>query len=243
MDRAWKAQVYERYSGDRIAPLAPASIEGLRSRSHRLKKLIRDHFPINRNAPILEVGCGYGALVYFARGLGYSDIRGVDWSPDQVAEGRRLGIEIERGDAIATIREQPADSLAALIAFDVIEHFERKDILIFAREAYRVLRPGGRWIVHTVNGSSPFQGDSRYNDITHEVAFTRNSMGQVLMTAGFREIRFFEDVPAVHGLKSAVRWIGWKGIRGMLRLWDAIETGDAGGDAIYSRDFLVVATK
>ena len=139
--------------------------------------------------------------------------------------------------------KQASNSLAALVAIDLIEHFERHEVFEFVSESRRVLRSGGRLIVHTVNGSSPFQGDSLYNDITHNLAFTQNSMSQILIASGFRDVGFFEDTPAVHGLKSAVRWLGWKAIRALLRAYSAIETGDGSRELIFSRNFIIAATK
>jgi SAM-dependent methyltransferase len=240
----WRTQVYEGYVHERRIPLAPDTLEGLRSRSYWLKRMVRDLFPESLDAPILEVGCGHGALIYFARSLGYLNIRGVDGSPDQVASARKLGIPgVEQGDAMDALQKQGANSLAALVAVDVIEHFERQEVLDFASESYRVLRPGGCLIMHTVNGSSPFQGDSRYNDITHNLAFTQNSMGQILSASGFRNFSFYEDTPVVHGIKSAARWLGWKVVRALLQAYNAIETGDPGREAIFSRNFTITATK
>lgn len=176
--------------------------------------------------------------------MGYTAIRGVDASPQQVASADSLGIQgVELGDALGTIEASAPSSLAALIAIDVIEHLEHADIFRFLRESHRVLNPGGRLILHTVNGSSPFQGDSRYNDITHKLAFTQNSMSQCLATCGFRTYRFHEDIPAVHGMKSAIRWAGWKTIRALLRVYHAIETGDSGRNVIFSRNFTICAIK
>ena len=240
----WRTQVYEGYVHHRTVSNAPDNIEGLRSRSYQLKRLITEHFPTDRKSPILEVGCGHGALMHFALELGYLNVRGVDGSSDQVAQARKLGIEgVEAGDAMVTLRAQQTASLAAVVAYDIIEHFDKQSVFDFARETYRVLRPSGRWILHTVNGSSPFHGDVRYGDITHELAFTRHSMGQLLTTSGFAQMRFYEDVPTVHGISSAFRWLGWRVIRAALRLWDVIETGDSGRDAVYSRNFIIVAVK
>lgn len=243
-DTRWRERIYEGYAREGLRPLAPDTVQGFRSRSYGLKRLISAHFPRDRDAPILEVGCGHGALIHFARELGYRNVRGIDGSPDQVAEARRLGIPgIERGELLATLRQCPSGSLAAVVAIDVIEHCDKADAMDFARETYRALGPGGRWIVRTVNGSSPFHGDIRYGDLTHELVFTRQSMYQLMAAAGFNKMTFAEDVPIVHGLKSAIRWFGWKCLRALLRLCEAIETGDTGKDSVYSRNFLIVATK
>jgi SAM-dependent methyltransferase len=137
----------------------------------------------------------------------------------------------------------PDASLDVVVAFDVIEHFMRDELLGFVDEVRRVLRPGGRWIIHTPNAESPFGGRMRYGDLTHELAFTRHSIGQLLLSSGFSSVRCFEDTPVPHGVKSAARWVLWKLFRGVLRLYMAAETGDGDASHIFTQNFLVVAER
>lgn len=134
-------------------------------------------------------------------------------------------------------------SLDVVVVFDVIEHFTRDELLPFVDQVHRVLKPGGRWIIHAPNSESPFFGAIRFGELTHELAFTRTSIAQLLLSSGFAEVCCFEDAPVVHGTKSALRWLLWKSFRGVLRLYIAAETGDAGGAHIFSRNLLAVATK
>jgi methylase of polypeptide subunit release factors len=70
--------------------LAPANVSELRPREPYLTRLIRQHFPPDRSSAILDLGCGHGALLYFARCAGYQNLRGVDRFPEQVAAARAL---------------------------------------------------------------------------------------------------------------------------------------------------------
>jgi cyclopropane fatty-acyl-phospholipid synthase-like methyltransferase len=205
---------------------------------------MREHFPPNKDAAILDVGCGHGAVLYFAQAAGFVNARGVDGSPEQVAEAARLGIPgVVQGDLMTALRACPAESLDAVVAFDVIEHFTRTELLTFADEVHRGLRRGGRFIIHTPNGDSPFCGMMRYHDFTHELAFTRASINQMLRSCGFADVRCYEDAPVPHGAKSSARWLLWKVIRAALRFYLAVETGSAPSDTIFSQNFLTVATK
>src|SRR3954447_21636435 len=64
---------------------APATLDGLKPRSSDLRALVRDHFPADRNAAILDLGCGYGGILHFAKLAGYHEAWGVDRAPVQVA--------------------------------------------------------------------------------------------------------------------------------------------------------------
>lgn len=240
----YRNRIYQSYVHARQQSLAPESIDGLRPRAPYLNKLIRDHFPSDKTATILDLGCGHGALVYFARKAGYCNVTGVDVSPEQVAEAQRLGIEgIKQGDLMAELQALEDDSQDVVIAFDVIEHFTKDELLPFVDEVYRVLRKGGKWIIHTPNAESPFAGRMQYWDFTHEQAFTRTSITQLLKSSGFSHVTCHEDTPIPHGLKSAVRWVLWKVIRGALRLYLAAETGAGEKACIFSQNFLTVASK
>lgn len=240
----YRARIYAHYVQSRAQPLAPDTMAGLAPRSPYLRRLVKNHFPRDKRAVVLDVGCGHGALLHFAREAGYANVRGVDGSPQQVEAARRLGIAgVEQGDLRELLSAQADGSLDVVVAFDVIEHFTRDELLPFVDEVRRVLKPGGRWIIHAPNGESPFCGAIRYGDMTHELAFTRTSLNQLLLSSGFIEVRCFEDQPVVHGVKSALRWGLWKVMRGVLRLYIAAETGDAGTGHIFSQNLLAVARK
>jgi predicted SAM-dependent methyltransferase len=77
-----------------------------------------------------------------------------------------LGIDgVDQGDLLETLKAQPDASLDVVVAFDIIEHFMRDELLGFVDEVGRVLRSGGRWIIHTPNAESPFGGRMRYGDL------------------------------------------------------------------------------
>lgn len=235
--------MYGGYVHSRMASLAPDTVDGFASRAPYLRRLIRAHFPADRGAAVLDLGCGHGTLVYLARRAGYRNVSGVDVSPDQVAEARRLGIEgVSQGDLVDTLAALPADSQDLIVAFDVIEHFTRDELLPLVDEVLRTLAPGGRWIIHTPNAESPFFGRIRYGDITHELAFTTSSLSQLLLASGFRAAAFFEDTPVVHGPRSAARYVAWKAARALLRLYLAAETGST-GSGVLTQNLLAVARK
>jgi 2-polyprenyl-3-methyl-5-hydroxy-6-metoxy-1,4-benzoquinol methylase len=240
----YRTRIYSSYVENREQNLAPDDLDGLKPRAPYLRKLVNSHFPADKAAVIIELGCGHGALLHFAREAGYDNIRGVDGSSQQVAAARQLGIEgVERGDLVKTLSAQTDASFDVVVAFDVIEHFTRDELLDIVDAVHRVLKPQGRWIIHTPNGESPFVASVLFGDLTHELAFTRTSLAQLLLSSGFMQVRCFEDTPIPHGVKSLVRWVLWKVFRNMLRLYTAAETGDAGSAHIFSRNLLAVATK
>lgn len=213
-------------------------------RAPTLRGIVRKYFPDDRDAAILDIGCGHGALLYFAREAGYRCLRGVDVSPQQVAVAHRLGIdEVEQGDLVVALADLPESSQDMVIAFDVIEHFTKDELIGFVDAVRRVLKTEGRWLIHAPNAESPFGAAVRYGDMTHEQAFTRTSLEQLLRASGFSTVECFESAPTAHGIKSLIRAGLWKLVRLAARLWMAVETGDIGKRALFTRNLLAVARK
>jgi cyclopropane fatty-acyl-phospholipid synthase-like methyltransferase len=238
----YRERIYRHYVDAATQSLAPDTLAGLAPRRPYLERLVARHFPAAKGAAVLDLGCGHGALMHVAREAGYTDLLGIDNSPAQVAAAKRLGIQgVHQGDLFEAIRTLPAASRDVIVAFDVIEHFTKDELIDVTDEVLRVLKPGGRWIVHVPNGASLFGGASRYGDLTHELAFTCESLTQLALASGFRSAAFFEDEPVAHGLKSAARLALWKMIRSMLRFYLTVETGAA--QPVLTQNMLAVVIK
>jgi 2-polyprenyl-3-methyl-5-hydroxy-6-metoxy-1,4-benzoquinol methylase len=242
--RRYRELIYLRYFSARDEPFEPDSLVDLRSRLPYLRKLVRRHFPANLNAAILDLGCGYGALLHVLHKEGYTNTRGVDGSSEQVAAARRLGIAgVEQDDVVSTLAKTASASLDVVVAFDVIEHFTKDELVALAVEVLRTLRPGGRWIIHAPNAEGLFGGRARYGDFTHELAFTRSSLTQLLKASGFAHVACYEDRPVPHGVRSAMRAALWALIRAGLLFILAVETGAFQKAAIFSQNLLAIAER
>jgi 2-polyprenyl-3-methyl-5-hydroxy-6-metoxy-1,4-benzoquinol methylase len=213
-------------------------------RSAYLRRIIRQHFPQDRDAVILDLGCGSGLLLALAAGLGYRRASGVDASPSRIATAQRRGAtQTTCGNLCEHLAALPPNSHDLIIAFDVLEHFGGDALVALVDAVNAALRPGGRWLIHVPNAASPFFGQIFYGDLTHRTGFTAESLRWLLVNSGFRDVRCWEDTPAIHGVKSFIRRVGWSVLRTVLRAWTAIETGDPGRDAVLTRCLVGVATK
>ena len=146
-------------------------------------------------------------------------------------------------DVFSFLATVDAESYDVITAFDIIEHLTKSELLHLADEVYRTLAPGGRWIIHAPNAEGLLGSRIRYADLTHEQAFTRESIEQLARAAGFRSAECFEDEPIPHGLKSFARLVVWKIGRGLLRVFFMAETGESGRNAIFTQNLLALARK
>jgi len=202
----------------------------------------RGWLPGRKDAAIVELACGGGRLLYFLLALGYTDVRGVDISPDQVELARQATSNVEQADVLTWLEEKK-ESFDLIVALDLIEHFHKDEMLRFLDLCLAALRPGGKLILQTANADSPFGMQHRYGDISHEWAFNVNQLVRLLSRAGFsdNEPREQGPVPLGYSLASTARFFVWRVIRMGLQIWSLAETGST--PRVLTRVFLISAVR
>jgi 2-polyprenyl-3-methyl-5-hydroxy-6-metoxy-1,4-benzoquinol methylase len=192
---------------------------------------IRPGLPGPSAGPVLDIGCGQGALVRLLLADGY-DAEGVDVSPEQVAVARAAGLDrVQGGDYRAVLEEGPG-RYAAVTATDVLEHLTKQEVLDTFDRVAAALMPGGVFIARVPNAVSPFGGHIRYGDFTHESWYTARSIRQLAAAAGFASVAVLPCSPVVHGLPSAARWLLWKPVSALCKIALAAETGTVRGHVV-----------
>lgn len=237
----FKSRLYEHYSSEHVQISTESANLVQSQRSPYLRRMIAQCMPADKSAAILDVGCGYGSLLSALRSTGYTDLHGVDISAEQVALARHLGFEqVSCEGALEFLGGTANSTYDVVIAFDVIEHLSRTELFSIVNEIRRVLKPGGRFVVHVPNGDGLFFGSILFGDLTHELAFTRSTLNQLAEACGLRLARTFEDVPPVHGLFSLARRIVWSIGTFPLRVLSMAETGQGLRTRPLSRNMLAI---
>lgn len=239
----YKKALYDNYVKSQILPKSGNVINQLiKPRKAFLKRLILKHFPSNKQSKILDLGCGYGAILYFAKQMGYTNLQGIDFSLQQVETAKNLDLNfIRQGSIEEQIASISENSVDLIITFDVIEHMSKQEVYAFSKKIFSLLAHNGKWIIHVPNAESPFGYRMRHWDYTHELAFTHQSLNQLLTCVGFKDNSFHEDTPAVYGVKSGGRWVLWQFVRIIIKSYLLIETGTSNG--IFTQNFLAIAKK
>ena len=170
--------------------------------------------------------------------MGYLNIEGVDISPEQVKLARQVTASVAEANVLEWL-EAHSSTFDLITALDLIEHFQKPEVLRFLDACYNALKPGGRLIIQTPNADSPWGMSIRHGDFTHEVGLNPNVLSRLLALVESREIG---PIAIGHSLKSTVRYAIWQTIRAGLKLWNLAETGGA-GSAVFTRVFLIAAVK
>ncbi|WP_213767047.1 class I SAM-dependent methyltransferase [Caballeronia sp. dw_19] len=117
---------------------------------------------------VLDVGCGRAEWLELLGERGVP-AEGLDLNEDFVAEGQRAGLNVFSADAMQYLGEQPDQSYGLVSAFHVVEHLGFENLLLFLREAYRVVDDGGAILLETPNPANLLVGACNfYLDPTHE---------------------------------------------------------------------------
>lgn len=157
----------------------------------------------------VDVGCGYGAYVSFMTGKGLV-ARGVDLSREQIEVGRaQFGLEsIHTGDGMQFLKGLPTASVDLVLMLDILEHLPLEVCIDMLGEVRRVLRTGGEAIVMCPNIHAPFQ-PTFSGDVTHVRAFSRASLRQLAMMAGFFEVTVCAQKMTPCTVMSSLRIFVW----------------------------------
>lgn len=111
---------------------------------------------LGRGDTLVDVGTGRGELLVAALQRGASRATGVEYSQTAVDLARRTiethGLAQRASVLLADARAIPIDdSCADIVTFlDVVEHLSPEELDRSLREAFRLLKPGGRVFIHTL---------------------------------------------------------------------------------------------
>jgi len=175
-------------------------------------------------------------MLRFVRARGHTNLTGIDLSAEQVELARTILPSLQQADAIG-FRRANRECFDLIAAPDLIEHPTKDEELEFPDGCRESLRPGGRLVLRTPNGESPWHGGVRYGDFTHEICFNRKSLETLLRITGFRDLQSREAGVVARGLMFGVRWIAWRCVRAVVIADNSAETGSR-NSGVVSRVFL-----
>lgn len=222
----YREKFYIRYVSGNTEPLyGKITIEDIKKQFVVWNAYFLKFLPENKQASIIELGCGNGGLVYWLQYLGYSNASGIDASLEQVDCAKKFGIKnISDGNLINFIKDKK-DFYDVIFLRDVLEHFKKDEIIEIMDIIYRSLKKRGKLIIQTPNSAGIFGSRYRYHDFTHELSFTENSLRQIMLISGFSNLKFYETMPVIYGFKSFIRSVLWKFLRIIIQFFLLVETG------------------
>ncbi len=133
---------------------------------------------LDRDARILDIGCGTGMFLVHLKSLGFRNLAGVETS-----ERMRQRF---RDDAIPLYTEIPEETFDTVFMLDVLEHIAN-DVQTLAR-IHNILRPGGTLLISVP--AHPFLWGPHDVLAAHERRYRSRELRDKLTDAGFDIERF-----------------------------------------------------
>ena len=143
------------------------------------RDLVADALADHGGGPMLDIGCGTGAMMARLVADGHFPVLGTDLSPVAVDAARGRGLDVVR--SVAEDLPFRSASAAVLVSLDVVEHLD--DDVEALREYRRVLVPGGLMVL-TVPAYDWAWSD---HDVAlgHRRRYTRTRLSEAVEAAGF----------------------------------------------------------
>ncbi len=195
---------------------------------------------IQKNAEILDVGCGNGLLLTYLRERGYENLFGIDISEEQIklAEEKQLNVScISFDDFFDSIEKK----YQLIFCMNFIEHFSKNEIFKIFKKLNNALERNGILVLQTPNGDGIFSNHIVYGDLTHLTIFNDSSLKQVLLSTDFKTFNFFEVTPAPKNISGIIRLVLWKVINFTLRTLKIIECGR--NQKLWTENLICIAKK
>lgn len=167
-----------------------------RGSEEQVKKIQEDfiHFFIDKNGPIVDIGCGRGEFLELLKERDINAI-GIDAYIPFVRYCKEKNLNVVGGDALDVIMEMEDESIGGVMMSHVVEHLEPKYMLNLMRTVLQKLCKGGCFVIQTPNPQSLFTYIDFYVDITHVKPVHYKALEFMFEQNGYSRIERF-DPPA-----------------------------------------------
>lgn len=191
-------QIVDNYHSNMPGRVSPDDYRSVTLMNKSFRRILGGILPHNKDACILDIGCGEGHFLRFCLASGYTNLHGFDLSQENVALCRKYLLPFaEQHNALDISGYLPGRKWHAVICLDILEHIQKQNVVKLLTDIRSRLEPDGLLIVQVPNMAYLFAAYHRYADLTHETGFTENSLMSALTAAGYKNIKIMPAWNAV----------------------------------------------
>lgn len=149
---------------------------------------------------VLDIGCGRGEFLEVMRDANVTS-RGIDLSPESVAQCREKGLEAEVADMFTYLTEQPDGEFDGIMSSQVVEHLAPHRVAEMINLCGRKLRRGGVLAIETPNPEClAIFATYFYLDPTHTRPMPHQYLQFCMEEAGFTGFEVHQLSPAIESM-------------------------------------------
>lgn len=163
-----------------------------RKRFYLWKSYLEKLLPTDKNMPILEVGSGFGQNLYSLKELGFTNVLGLDLSPQCVAFCQKQGFNALLVQTEEKFYGEHQKQFDLVILYDVLEHYLPEEGSILLKNIQKVMKTNASLLISVPNANHPFSPRLLFDDITHRFIYNKKSLLQLLGNCGFEKNQIFE---------------------------------------------------
>lgn len=120
---------------------------------------------VNKEALVVDIGCGYGRTLNELSSAGYKNLLGIDYSDEMIKRGEKLYPQINFKVANATKIDLPDNSVDSVILLGVLTcTAKNEDQLSLMSEINRILKPEGVVYINDFLVNDDERNVKRYNE-------------------------------------------------------------------------------
>lgn len=211
--------------------------------SNILSREILPLIPSDKNSALLDMGCGFGSLIYTLKKKGYTNLKGIDLSEGQVKVAHELGLtEIELQDLLPYLKNNK-NTFDVITGIDIIEHFSKDELVEVLTCVKDALKPNGTAIFRTPNLDAPFATLFSNGDFTHENYINYSSANQLMLSMGFKNIQVLNSIMETQGFfKELFRKLTWAVMKTFIKLL-IFSTARTTNAMVFSPNLIIKVTK
>lgn len=204
------------------------------------------YLPIDRQARILDLGCGTGRMLTYLENKGYSNFIGIDIDSEslvQVPENLR-----NRTLCVTDLSKYLSENrgmFALIVVKDVLYYFNKNEACHRMNEIASALEDGGIIIAEVFNGATLSATYTAAKDIGIKMVFTEQSLFNILRGSGLEVIKVFGQLEERnYGLRRMLYKLAVSVWHKVLQLIYLLERGmDTNNPRIFNKSLLAVAKK
>jgi len=122
----YRKVMYEKYLS--AVNITEEEIERNFSQNIDLQKEIIANLPQDKEAKIIDLGCGYGTFLNALSKLGYKNLYGIEIGKEQNQFLNKKGFKVFNQDLIDFLKTSE-EKFDCITLFDVLEHFKKDEIV------------------------------------------------------------------------------------------------------------------